>query len=629
MALFTTDFTEYTTGVQPADWTRRFELSGPGWTVEDDATSPSGRVLRFGQHTDVEVRRRGLSWDDIDADTDRDDVEILLRVRALDDSSEAGSVPGALARGSGTLATINAYVLSHRHQPANDDTEIILYDAGSASILDSLTQNIALNVWYFIRAQVIGTTLRARTWLINDPEPATWAVEISDSTIAGVGWVGTFSFGIDPYDISLFSVGTNGDPVPIPIITGAVELDLEVEVDVVGRAGASIEIQLAGVVDLDVSPLVQISIEMLGGGGTIDAAGFRPLPSRTIFTTAIELWSDLRVAGGERIAILSDFESVLAGTYRRTIDRDDELEITIPVDSSKLSLIELEMVIRVDDGFHPATWWRLKERRDGRGIGTGTVTLVGKSVHTELSRALIKEIPPRGGSLRIRAKGQRFVSEWLSAVIFPALELEGIDWVVLNQNDFANVFLEFDIPNATALLLLNEIETAVGGEWSLTDAGEFFALDLVREIGVGTPERLISFGRNLLHITDDLEHGQTYGTVIVPTGAVDSELGPATVAENAWEIESRSGDVVVLVDPAGGDGPAQFDDQFSPPGVVLPVYHLYTSIFGVIGFPIRRDILDTVVLDARRTQLTVDDASGLSAGDIVRIDPIPELIGVP
>lgn len=49
----------------------------------------------------------------------------------------------------------------------------------------------APGVRFRIRFQVTGTALRAKTWLDGQPEPAAWAVEVTDSSLTAAGQIGT------------------------------------------------------------------------------------------------------------------------------------------------------------------------------------------------------------------------------------------------------------------------------------------------------------------------------------------------------------------------------------------------------------------------------------------------------
>jgi hypothetical protein len=56
--------------------------------------------------------------------------------------------------------------------------------------LATKSQSFTAGTWYKLRFQVLGTTVRARTWLQSASEPGTWDVSVTDSTFTAAGKVG-------------------------------------------------------------------------------------------------------------------------------------------------------------------------------------------------------------------------------------------------------------------------------------------------------------------------------------------------------------------------------------------------------------------------------------------------------
>ena len=80
MAQYYTDFSEYTVDSTPADFTKRWFAGGyTSVEVKSEAGVTGGKYLEV-----VKAARDAalLSWDEIDADPDTDDIEILVRWRA-------------------------------------------------------------------------------------------------------------------------------------------------------------------------------------------------------------------------------------------------------------------------------------------------------------------------------------------------------------------------------------------------------------------------------------------------------------------------------------------------------------------------------------------------------------------
>ena len=84
MAQYWTDFSEYTTSSQPSDWTSHFHPKD--YIVQDDAGAEGGKVLNISNgSTDNDAH--ALSWDTIDSDANRDDIELLAKIRFTNDTN--------------------------------------------------------------------------------------------------------------------------------------------------------------------------------------------------------------------------------------------------------------------------------------------------------------------------------------------------------------------------------------------------------------------------------------------------------------------------------------------------------------------------------------------------------------
>lgn len=169
MATYYTDFSEYTTGVAPSDWTRRWLASNITDTVVEDVGVTGGKLLRISNNIHVE---RLLSWDDLDADVDRDDVEIAFKWRATTPSNGKFTI-GAGVRASGSFDDETGYNLS-AFVDTGDDHVIRKNVNGTPTELDSQSRSFLEDTWYWTRARVIGTSLLAHTWLDGDTEPGSF-----------------------------------------------------------------------------------------------------------------------------------------------------------------------------------------------------------------------------------------------------------------------------------------------------------------------------------------------------------------------------------------------------------------------------------------------------------------------
>lgn len=210
MAQYKTEFIEYLTGSQPSDWTERWSGSSSSWGIEDEGIgSPSDNVLR---HTATLNARRALSWDDIDSDADRDDCEVLAKVRFTSVSSDMIRL---YVRGTGSAGSEEAYwFIVHASSP---HLRLGKYVSGSATNLATTTQSLSSNTWYWVRLRAEGTDIRAKFWTDGDTEPASWTLTATDSAITAAGWAGVGSFtSNNDQDFDFVSIATNGETAEGP-----------------------------------------------------------------------------------------------------------------------------------------------------------------------------------------------------------------------------------------------------------------------------------------------------------------------------------------------------------------------------------------------------------------------------
>jgi len=210
VAEYFTDFSEYTTGVAPGDWTNQF-ATGTTRTVESDGGATGGKLLRM---VSTSSARQAFSWDDIDSDADRDDAEIVFRWRVTSDPAGGSGLLRGIVRGGGSTSTEQGYVGGCLSVSTHREGK---YVAGSFTNLGDDSFAVSLNTWYWTRHRVNGTTLQTRTWADSGSEPGTWNIHnATDGSISGTGFVGFFNNTGDSatVEIDVFGVGTNGDTAP-------------------------------------------------------------------------------------------------------------------------------------------------------------------------------------------------------------------------------------------------------------------------------------------------------------------------------------------------------------------------------------------------------------------------------
>lgn len=208
MSTYFTDFSEYSTGVQPPDWTERYDTDGTV-TVEADAGATGGQVLRVDLPSGDAPR--GVSWDAVE-DGNHDDVEVVAKFK-LPGGGNTEQLASVIARANGSTGSHTFYraavaVLLGR-------AELAKLVSGSYSLLGSESNTLNSGDWWWARLRCNGTTIRARFWKDGTSEPGTWDVDVTDSGVSGTGWVGVLQFdGLDTVDYDVFGVGTNGDAAP-------------------------------------------------------------------------------------------------------------------------------------------------------------------------------------------------------------------------------------------------------------------------------------------------------------------------------------------------------------------------------------------------------------------------------
>lgn len=159
--------------------------------------------------------------DAVDGDANRANAEVLVLLQAKSNATPPFYV-GPLVRGSGATSSENGYAAYIKEDTGT--LTIMKVVAGTMTELaSSSAKTLSTNAqdWY-IRLRANGTTLSARAWRYGVPEPTTWDVTTTDSSVSAAGWCGYFSRCLVANNLSLafpgfVSVGTNGESAPRPI----------------------------------------------------------------------------------------------------------------------------------------------------------------------------------------------------------------------------------------------------------------------------------------------------------------------------------------------------------------------------------------------------------------------------
>lgn len=199
---FFTDFTRDTLDTQPRGWTEHWTPAT--WAVREVPDATGGVALRC--YADSAGVRRGLSWDLPGGPVT--DVELVYRWRM----NNTNGPLHCILRGSGTESLETGY-----RGPVRNTTRAaigMLHEGVSTVAFTDAPGGYAAGTWQTSRFQVIGDQLKVRTWADGTPEPATWQIEVTDTTITAPGWVGFSHAFATTAEIDWVGVGVGGETAP-------------------------------------------------------------------------------------------------------------------------------------------------------------------------------------------------------------------------------------------------------------------------------------------------------------------------------------------------------------------------------------------------------------------------------
>jgi hypothetical protein len=211
MNQFATFFSEYAVGAQPSDWTSRY---GTGFTalVQTVAGSLGGKALRW---TKTGAARQGLSWDRIPAVAD---IEVLMRLRAIEAYASSENFLCAYTRGAGALGSETGWrgAVSGITTTTLAVSNLNKYVSGTLTTVgisgdDIPSPDYVVNNWLWHRLRVNGSTIQRKTWHHGASEPGAWDDTVTDASVPSAGWTGLQQVSANPdSECDFFSVGING-----------------------------------------------------------------------------------------------------------------------------------------------------------------------------------------------------------------------------------------------------------------------------------------------------------------------------------------------------------------------------------------------------------------------------------
>lgn len=203
MAQYWTDFSEYTIGLTPADWTLFWHNINITLSIE---VGDIGGKLLYADTTSQE--RFAWAWD-VPGSVSR--VQTLCRVKSVTSDTFLIGPATSIAGGS-TSET------GYRLTTDIEKNEIVLrrfLNGSGSSDLATYSFPQSINTYYWIKKDVNSGVINAKIWADGDDEPEDWQLNYTDPSPLPAGAVGLGTFSRDGY-CDFFSVGTNGDVAPNP-----------------------------------------------------------------------------------------------------------------------------------------------------------------------------------------------------------------------------------------------------------------------------------------------------------------------------------------------------------------------------------------------------------------------------
>jgi hypothetical protein len=214
------DFSVDTVGTNVVGWTTRGTAGPNSYAPAYGTPAIKRRYLKFACNSAVVPLRNVISWNAIDADANRANVELLSCF-----SKDATTCTDLTLVSRGVGATATAATEAYVARLEMSGTIYLCRRFSTTAILTIVSAAFTFSAGksYFARFRVNGTTLQLKVWdaaLGMAGEPAAWNLTTTDATFSAAGWVGLGGFdggagnSIAPWNF--LAVGTNGDSAVCP-----------------------------------------------------------------------------------------------------------------------------------------------------------------------------------------------------------------------------------------------------------------------------------------------------------------------------------------------------------------------------------------------------------------------------
>jgi hypothetical protein len=316
------------------------------------------------------------------------------------------------------------------------------------------------------------------------------------------------------------------------------------------------------------------------------------------FVRRLEVWSNWQCAGGVPQTSIPDYIDCKAQIGLT----QDRLTVSFPISSQATPYAIPRKIIRLIQNDTVYDEWKIVDCETDRTSGIITVSATSLRSMDVSEGALI----PRKDSDGVINYDFESVgltpTEHINTWVLPALAAAGFGWITLGTiTPTAPVDLTFSWDSPLGILL-----RLAGTEYELDirrDGITGYLIDIISKVNSAAVQADVRFDKNLVNITRDVDTVEM-ATRVFPRGAQDSDGNHATMARAEWQVALVVGTAIALVDPAGGAGPIQFDDQLN--GKYL------------------RKVDGTLVAVTASTALSpaqtviVASATGITAGDLIQ-----------
>jgi hypothetical protein len=329
---YTEDWSGEADGVYPSGLTKRWTTTNET-VVAANSLAEAEDNFTFEQEWSSTSVRRLNSFNAIDGDANRDDLDLVVRFRINETPGDYQY--GLTVRASGTAGSETAYDFWVVESVANTFfVQLIERNSGvNGAVVSGADQvsDVANGDWLYMRVRCNGTTLQGRLWKPDETEPTTWSLDTTDATITAAGWGGILGFTTGSNaETDYIAAGTAGDTAPIDASTNTV-LRITAGYGAALVTDASVPVRLtaayaAALVKDDTTPVritaAYAAVLYSGAVDVLPASAYipAPLPFKTSFARKLQVPAELDEHPPTPISVAAETPALQAN--RVSFERD-------------------------------------------------------------------------------------------------------------------------------------------------------------------------------------------------------------------------------------------------------------------------------------------------------------------